>query len=212
MTLAHINSWIFDLDNTLYKGDDIFFSQIIGNITKYISRYLALHPTEARILQKQYLEEYGTSLSGLMAVHGMDPADFLDYVHDVDLEMLKPDPRLYAGLEALPGKKYMFTNGSRGHARNIGEHLGIYKLFDGIFAIEDVDYIPKPKRSAYEKFLTEYDIDPTCALMAEDTPHNLEVPKDMGMATLLIAPDGGELPHYVDMQTFDLPAWLQVFT
>ena len=211
MNLKHIDTWIFDLDNTLYRGDDIFFSQIVGNITKYISRYLALHPTEARILQKQYLAEYGTSLSGLMAVHGMDPADFLDYVHDVDLEMLKPDPRLYAGLAALPGKKYMFTNGSRGHAKNIGEHLGIYKLFDGVFAIEDVDYRPKPKRSAYEIFIAEFGIDPTRALMAEDTVQNLKVPKDMGMATLYIAPDGTELPDYVDMQTYDLPAWLQIF-
>jgi putative hydrolase of the HAD superfamily len=216
MNLAHLNTcidtWIFDLDNTLYRGDDIFFSQIVGNITKYISRYLALHPTEARILQKQYLKEYGTSLSGLMAVHGMDPADFLDYVHDVDLEMLKPDPRLYAGLAALPGKKYMFTNGSRGHAKNIGEHLGIYKIFDGVFAIEDVDYTPKPKRSAYEKFIAEFGINPKRALMAEDTAQNLKVPKDMGMTTLLIAPDGTDIPRYVDMQTYDLPAWLQMFS
>ena len=211
MNLSHINAWIFDLDNTLYRADNQVFAQIIDNITKYISRYLALHPTEAFILQKQYLAEYGTSLSGLMAVHGMDPADFLNYVHDVDLEMLKPDPLLYAGLDALPGKKYMFTNGSRGHAKNIGEHLGIYKLFDGVFAVEDVDYTPKPKRSAYEKFIKTFDIDPAGALMAEDSVHNLKVPKDMGMATLYIAPDGSELPDYVDMQTYDLPAWLQMF-
>lgn len=211
MPLSHINAWIFDLDNTLYRGDDAFFSQIVDKITQYISRYLALHPTEARILQKQYLAQYGTSLSGLMAVNGMDPVDFLDYVHDVDLDMLKPDPRLYKGLDALPGKKYIFTNGSRGHAKNIGEHLGIYKLFDGVFAVEDMDYTPKPKRSAYEKFVKTFDIDPARALMAEDTVHNLKVPKDMGIATLYIAPDGSELPNYVDMQTYDLPAWLQMF-
>ncbi len=211
MYLSHINAWIFDLDNTLYRGDDAFFAQIVDKITQYISRYLALQPTEARILQKQYLAEYGTSLSGLMAVNGVDPAEFLDYVHDVDLDLLKPDPRLYSGLEALPGKKYIFTNGSRGHAKNIGEHLGIYKLFDGVFAVEDMDYIPKPKRSAYEKFVKTFDIDPTRALMAEDTVHNLKVPKNMGMATLYIAPNGSELPAYVDMQTYDLPAWLQMF-
>ena len=208
VNFSHINAWIFDLDNTLYRGDDILFSQMAGKITQYISRYLALHPTDARILQKQYLTEYGTSLSGLMAVHGMDPTDFLDYVHDVDLAMLKPDPRLYESLAVLPGKKYMFTNGSRGHARNIGEHLGVYKLFDGIFAIEDAGYIPKPKRSAYEKFIKEFDIDPARAFMAEDTPHNLEIPKAMGMATLLIAPEGREIPDYVDIQTYDLPTWL----
>lgn len=211
MDLSHIDTWIFDLDNTLYPGDDQVFAQIIDKITQYISRYLALHPTEARILQKQYLAEYGTSLSGLMALHGMDPADFLDYVHDVDLDMLRPDPRLYAGLDALPGKKYIFTNGSRGHAKNIGEHLGIYQLFDGVFAVEDMDYTPKPKRSAYEKFIAAFNIDPARALMAEDTVHNLRVPKDMGMTTLYVAPDGSERPNYVDMQTYDLPAWLQMF-
>ncbi|MCF6274472.1 MAG: pyrimidine 5'-nucleotidase [Robiginitomaculum sp.] len=211
MNLAHIDTWVFDLDNTLYRGDDAFFVQIVDKITQYISRYLALQPTEARILQKQYLAEYGTSLSGLMAVNGMDPAEFLDYVHDVDLDLLKPDPRLYSGLYALPGKKYIFTNGSRGHAKNIGEHWGIYKLFDGVFAVEDMDYTPKPKRSAYEKFIKTFDIDPARALMAEDTVQNLKVPKDMGMATLYIAPNGSELPDYVDMQTYDLPAWLQMF-
>ncbi len=211
MNLAHIDTWVFDLDNTLYRGDDAFFVQIVDKITQYISRYLALQPTEARILQKQYLAEYGTSLSGLMAVNGMDPAEFLDYVHNVDLDLLKPDPRLYSGLDALPGKKYIFTNGSRGHAKNIGEHLGIYKLFDGVFAVEDMDYTPKPKRSAYEKFIKTFDIDPARALMAEDTVQNLKVPKDMSMATLYIAPNGSELPDYVDMQTYDLPAWLQMF-
>ena len=124
----HINSWVFDLDNTLYRADNAFFAQIVDNITKYISRYLALHRTDARILQKQYLAEYGTSLSGLMAVHGMDPADFLDYVHDVDLGFLKPDPSLYAGLDALPGKKYIFTNGSRGHAK-ISESIWVFTIY-----------------------------------------------------------------------------------
>ena len=211
MPHPYINSWIFDLDNTLYRADNAVFSQIVDKITDYISRYLALQPTEARILQKQYLAEYGTSLSGLMAVHGMDPADFLDYVHDIDLDMLKPNPQLYAGLAALTGKKYLFTNGSRGHAKNIGEHLGIYKLFDGVFGIEDVDYIPKPKPSAYEKFIRSFDIDPHHALMAEDTPHNLRVPKEMGMTTLYIAPNGSGIPDYVDMQTDDLAQWLQLY-
>ena len=93
-SLGHIRNWIFDLDNTLYRADVEFFSQIDRKMTAFISRYLALQPNEARLIQKDYLAEYGTSLSGLMAVHGMDPAEFLDYVHDVDLSMLAPDPKL----------------------------------------------------------------------------------------------------------------------
>jgi len=99
--LSHIRHWIFDLDNTLYRADANFFGQIDQKITAYISRYLALQPGEARLLQKEYLAEYGTSLSGLMAVHGMDPAEFLDYVHDVDLEALKPDPQLRSKSSAI---------------------------------------------------------------------------------------------------------------
>jgi hypothetical protein len=109
--LAHIQNWIFDLDNTLYRADAEFFSQIDKKMTAYISRYLALLPDKARIVQKEFLAEYGTSLSGMMAVHGMDPAEFLDYVHDVDLHMLEPDPQLREYIKALPGRKFIFTNG-----------------------------------------------------------------------------------------------------
>ena len=206
--VMHVENWVFDLDNTLYRAHGEFFTQIVDNITKYISRYLAMHLTEARILQKQYLREYGTSLSGMMAVHGMDPADFLDYVHDVDLASLKPNPELYKGLERLPGRKFIYTNGSRGHAKNIAGHLGIWDLFDGVFAIEDGDYIAKPKPQPYAKFIKEFDINPHTALMAEDSPLNLEVPRALGMQTLLVAPPQMGTPEYVDYQTNDLPKWL----
>ena len=222
MPVSHVTDWIFDLDNTLYRGDVNFWAQMDKKITAYISRYLALHPTEARILQKQYLAEYGTSLSGLMAVHGMDPADYLDYVHDVDLDILQPDPRLRTGLQALPGRKFIFTNGSRGHAKNIGEHLQVYDLFDGVFALEDADYTPKPKRPPYEVFNEMFGIDPARAIMVEDSARNLAVPKDMGMVTLLVTSDedwshepietrpisSENLPDFVDLHTDDLPGWL----
>lgn len=219
--LSRVDSWIFDLDNTLYRGDVEFFSQIDKRMTAYISRYLALQPTEARILQKEYLAEYGTSLSGLMAVHGMDPAEFLDYVHDVDLEMLRPDPKLREGIKRLPGRKFIFTNGSQGHAKNVGTHLNVYDLFDGIFGIEDVDYVPKPKRSPYIKFCDYFDIDPAKAIMFEDSVRNLEVPKHMGMATVLVAsnidwfydnaaenPVSENSDEWVDYATDDLAGWL----
>jgi len=218
--------WIFDLDNTLYRADVSFFSQIDKKITAFISRYLALQTTDARILQKEYLAEYGTSLSGLMAVHGMDPAEYLDYVHDVDLSLLKPDPQLRAGIKALSGEKYIFTNGSKGHAKNIGTHLGLFDLFDGTFGIEDVDYIPKPKRSGYVKFCDVFDIDPARAVFFEDNVRNLEVPKYMGMKTVLVTSDadwsdepeitrpagGTTKADWVDYVTDDLPGWLAANT
>ena len=220
--LSHIQNWIFDLDNTLYRADAEFFSQIDKKITSFISRYLALQPEKARYVQKEFLAEYGTSLSGMMAVHGMDPAEFLDYVHDVDLHMLDPDPQLRKYIKALPGRKFIFTNGSKGHARNVAGHLNLFDLFDGHFGIEDVDYVPKPKRSSYIKFCDVFDIDPETAIFFEDSVRNLEAPKYMGMRTVLVTSDEdwGHEPEitrpagsttkadYVDYITKDLTAWL----
>ena len=220
--LAHIQNWIFDLDNTLYRADAEFFSQIDLKITKFISRYLALQPDKARMVQKEFLIEHGTSLSGMMAVHGMDPAEFLDYVHDVDLHMLEPDPQLREYIKALPGRKFIFTNGSKGHARNVAGHLNLFDLFDGHFGIEDVDYVPKPKRSPYIKFCDVFDINPETAIFFEDNLRNLEVPKHMGMRTVLVTSDEdwGHEPEitrpagdttkadWVDYMTKDLAGWL----
>jgi len=220
--LAHIQNWIFDLDNTLYRADAEFFSQIDLKITNYISRYLALQPNKARLVQKEFLAEYGTSLSGMMAVHGMDPGEFLDYVHDVELHMLDPDPQLREYIKALPGRKFIFTNGSKGHARNVAGHLNLFDLFDGHFGIEDVDYVPKPKRSPYIKFCDVFDIDPETAIFFEDSVRNLEVPKHMGMRTVLVTSDEdwGHEPEvtrpagsttkadWVDYTTNDLTGWL----
>ena len=220
--LGHIQNWIFDLDNTLYRADVEFFSQIDKKMTSFISRYLALQPNEARMIQKEYLAEYGTSLSGLMAVHGMDPAEFLDYVHDVDLSMLKPDPKLRSYIQALPGRKFIFTNGSKSHARNVASHLNLFDLFDGSFGIEDGDYVPKPKRSPYIKFCDIFEIDPKTAIFFEDGLRNLEVPKHMGMTTVLVTSEAdwsnepeitrpaGKFTHadYVDYITNDLTHWL----
>jgi len=220
--LDHIQNWIFDLDNTLYRGDVEFFGQIDRKMTTFVSRYLQLNPVNARALQKEYLAEYGTTLSGLMAVHGMDPAEFLDYVHDVDLSPLQPDPQLRTAIKALPGRKFIFTNGSRGHAKNIASHLNLWDLFDGSFGVDDVDYIPKPQRSPYVKFCDSFDINPQTAVMFEDSLRNLKVPKEMGMATVLVT-SGADWSHepeaacpasahttaqWVDYITGDLPQWL----
>lgn len=220
--ISHVQNWIFDLDNTLYRADAEFFSQIDKKITSFISRYLALQPQKARYVQKEFLAEYGTSLSGMMAVHGMDPAEFLDYVHDVDLHVLKPDPQLREYIQALPGRKFIFTNGSKGHAKNVAGHLNLFDLFDGSFGIEDVDYVPKPKRSPYIKFCDVFDIDPETAIFFEDSVRNLEVPKHMGMRTVLVTSDEdwGDEPEvtrpagsttkaeWVDYTTNDLTRWL----
>ncbi len=220
--LGHIQNWIFDLDNTLYPADADFFSQIDKKMTGFISRYLGLDREKARALQKEYLVEYGTSLSGLMAVNGMDPAAFLEDVHDVDLSMLSPDPLLRAHIQALPGRKFIYTNGSRGHAKNVASHLNLFDLFDGSFGIESADYIPKPRREPYDKFCAVFDIDPKSAIFFEDNLRNLKAPKDMGMHTVLLTsnedfshepaavrPAGAQGgASFVDDITHDLTSWL----
>jgi len=220
--LSHIESWIFDLDNTLYPADVEFFNQIVVKIEKYVSRYLSLESEAALHLQKEYLTEYGTTLSGMMAVHGMDPAPFLDYVHDVDLNFLEPDPALRENIAALSGKKYIFTNGSKAHARNVGTHLNLFDLFDGHFGVEDTGYIPKPKRHAYDVFLDVFEVNPTKAIFFEDNLRNLEVPKQLGMKTVLVVSNedwshepeaarpsnGVNTPGFVDYVTSDLAGWL----
>jgi putative hydrolase of the HAD superfamily len=221
--LSHIKSWVFDLDNTLYPADVEFFSQIVRKIERYVARYLSLEPEAALHLQKEYLTEYGTTLSGMMAVHGMDPAPFLDYVHDVDLGFLKPNAALRENISTLPGKKYIFTNGSKAHAKNVASHLNLFDLFDGHFGVEDTGYIPKPKAHAYDVFLKVFDIDPKSAIFFEDNLRNLEVPKQLGMRTVLVVSDedwsqepeaarpaGGTISaDFVDYVTHDLAGWLK---
>lgn len=218
----HIDTWIFDLDNTLYSADMAFFGQIDKKMTQYVSRYLTLQPDEARMVQKQYLVEYGTTLSGLMAVNGMDPAEFLDYVHDVDLAMLRPNPALRRAIQALPGRKFIFTNGSKGHARNVASHLELFDLFDGSYGIEDGHYVPKPNHATYKTFNKIFDVDPAQSAFFEDNARNLYVPNEMGMRTILVTSEADfshepeavrpgllqEHSSHIHHVTKDLAAWL----
>ncbi len=224
MNVSKIDTWIFDLDNTLYRADGSFFADLGEKMTRYISRHLALTKEEAMDLQERYLHSYGATLSGLIDIHGLDPAPFLDYVHDVDLSVLTPEPALREAIAALPGRKLIFTNGSRGHIKNVTDYLNLADLFDGGFAIEDAHYVPKPNRSAYDTFNDVFDIDPSRSIFFEDTLRNLEVPKQMGMQTVFVTADGDAAPdtlwvnrpdgsarqaNWVDAVTDDLSGWLQ---
>jgi putative hydrolase of the HAD superfamily len=220
--LAGRAHWIFDLDNTLYRADANFFGQIDKKMTDFISRHFDMETEDASQLRKDYWAEYGTTLSGLMAVHDLDPAEFLDYVHDVDLSLLSPDPELRRQISRLEGRRLIFTNGSKAHARNVGSLLNLFDLFDGSFGIEDANFMPKPKRAPYEIFNKAFDVDPRRAVFFEDNIQNLEVPKQMGMTTVLVVSDedfsnapevvrpSGQTAKadWVDYVTNDLPLWL----
>lgn len=186
---ADVSSYIFDLDNTLYPAECNLFSQIDARMTGFIERMLDLDPVAARKLQKDLYRDHGTTLSGLMKEHDIDPQDFMAYVHDIDLTHLAPNDDLRAAICALDGRHYIFTNGSVKHAENVAGKLGILDLFDGIFDVSHADYTPKPHAPAYQAFLKKFDITPARAAMFEDIPDNLKVPHALGLTTVLVQSD-----------------------
>lgn len=183
---SRTDCWIFDLDNTLYPAECNLFLQVDQRMGEFISRYLGIPFADARRLQKDYYRKFGTTLSGLMAVHNLDPKDFLDYVHDIDVSVVPEAPELGEAIAALPGRKYIFTNGSRGHAERVAGKLGILDRFDGVFDIGAAAYVPKPSPEAYDRFLKAFGAAGERAAMFEDMPHNLEAPHALGMATVLV--------------------------
>jgi putative hydrolase of the HAD superfamily len=184
---AHVEAWVFDLDNTLYPADCDLFSQIDQRMGEFIMQSLGLPLDEAQALRESYYYQHGTTLAGLVRLHGVSPDDFLDYVHDIDLGAVLPSPALAAALQALPGRKFIFTNGSRKHAEAVTERLGVTGQFDDICDIHALDYIyPKPMREAYERFASAHLVVPHRAAMFDDLPHNLETAHGLGMTTVLV--------------------------
>lgn len=206
--------WVFDLDNTLYPRDCDLFAQIDVKMKTFVSDLLGIDYDEAYKIQKQYFREHGSTLRGLMDNHGLPPKEFLDFVHDIDVTPVPPNPRLDDILHRLDGRKIVFTNGSVTHAENVMKRLGITHHFEGIFDIHAADYLPKPDRSAYDKFVREYDVDPNRAVMLEDIARNLEPAHAMGMTTVWIRSDhdhsamgaeGDHIHHTID----ELVPWLE---
>ncbi|RZJ02916.1 MAG: pyrimidine 5'-nucleotidase [Brevundimonas sp.] len=184
--LRRIRSWIFDLDDTLYPPESQFMRLIQQRINDYVVRTSGLPADEAMVVQKNYLNEYGTSLAGLMAHYRIDPHDFLAEVHDVPLDVLKPDPGLRAALERLDGPRIVFTNGSKAHAERVIERLALADLFDGLFSLEDADLIPKPDPRTFARMTERFGVAPESAAFFEDTVRNLQPAHAIGMTTVLV--------------------------
>ncbi len=211
----HIDTWIFDLDNTLYHADTDVFAQVDQRMTAFIGELLDLDPVAARKVQKDYLHAHGTTLSGLMQEHGMAPEPFLSFVHDIDVSMLRPDRALGAVLAALPGKRFIYTNGSVSHAENVLAQLEITSVFHDIFDIHAAGYVPKPRIEPYERLVARGAFDPGCAAMFEDIHRNLKAPHTLGMTTVWVrsaipddGPGDGETHTHVHHQTDNLLGFL----
>ena len=184
--LKKIKYWLFDLDNTLYSGDTKVFDQVDQKMSFFISKKLKVSVEEAKKIQKNYFHEYNTTLNGMIKNHKIDAEEFLEFVHDVDLNFLKKDLNLQNELTNLTGKKYIFTNGSKAHASNVTKRIGIQNLFDGVFDIVDSDFIPKPSIEPYEKIIQKYGIDPKYCIFIEDIARNLKPAYELGMKTVWI--------------------------
>jgi putative hydrolase of the HAD superfamily len=217
---AHVETWVFDLDNTLYPHHANLWEQVDNRITTWIASYFGVDGLTARALQKHYYKLYGTSLRGLMIDEGIQPDQFLDFAHDIDHSPLAPDPSLGLALAALPGRKLIFTSGSRKHAEAVTRRLGCEAHFEDVFDIVAADFLPKPAAVTYERFLQRHGVDPRKAAMFEDLSRNLEVPHALGMATVLVVPRGSKTVEREDWElcgrgeahvhhvTDDLPAFL----
>lgn len=212
--LDDADTWIFDLDNTLYPATCNLFDQVDKKMGAFISAYLDIDPAEARVIQKRYFREHGTTLNGMMTHHGMDPAEFLAYVHDIDYSPVQRNEDLVHAVQRLPGRKVIFTNGTVAHAKSVLDRLGIHDEFEVFFDIVASDYVPKPNPAPYDKLLAAHDIDPKRAVMLEDIARNLEHPAALGMMTVWVRTDhdwshdgtgeGDHIHHVTD----DLAEWL----
>jgi putative hydrolase of the HAD superfamily len=218
---AQVETWVFDLDNTLYPHHLNLWQQVDARIRDFIAAFLAVGAEEAYRVQKDYYRRYGTALRGLMIEHGIAPDDFLEFVHAIDHSPLEPNPALGAAIERLEGRKLILTNGTRKHADRVMERLAIGRHFDGVFDIIAAELEPKPLPQTYDRFLAAHAVDPTRTAMFEDLARNLEVPHALGMTTVLVLPagtspvfrqdwelEGREAPH-VDHLTDDLTGFLQ---
>jgi len=148
--LKSIKHWIFDLDNTLYSGKTRVFEQVSKKMSEYISKKLNVSTTEAKEIQKNYFHEYNTTLNGMIKNHKIDADEFLEFVHNIDIDFLKKDLILGEELKKLDGKKIIFTNASRKHALNVTKRIGIDHYFDDIFDIIDSEFVPKPAIQSYK--------------------------------------------------------------
>ena len=209
---AHVESWIFDLDNCLYPHGTDLFRLIDERMGTYVGRLLGVGPEDARRVQKELFHAHGATLAGLMREHGVDPHDFLGFVHDIDLARLTADPALVAALDRLPGRKFVFTNADERYARRVLDRLGLANAFDGMHDIHAMGYVPKPQPASYAALCARHRIDPQRALFADDMVRNLAPAKALGMTTVWIdngsEQAGAEAADHIDHVAGDVAAWL----
>ena len=210
---SHIDHWIFDLDNVLYPAECDLFALIDIKMGEYVAQLLGCDLIEARTVQKSYFHDHGTTLAGLMHHHAIAPQEFLDYVHDIEMDRLSPSPALRAAIEALPGEKLVFTNADRPYAERVLERRGLDGVFHQMHDILDTQLVPKPQTAAYASMVAATGVNPKRSLFVEDMARNLHPAKDLGMTTIWVN-TGAEWagrehdPAYIDHEISELESWV----
>ena len=214
----NIDTWVFDLDNTLYSADSGIFQQVATLMGKFVAKHLNINIKKAKEIQRKYYKKHGTTLRGLMDNHGVDPDYFLEEVHKLDYSIVSPNYKLTENLENLHGRKFIFTNANKKHADSILDKLQIANLFEGIFDIKMANYIPKPEIQTYEKLIETYNINPNKTIMFDDIAKNLVPASEKGFTTVWInvghenfSDDIASSKKYLDHQTKELSIWVSNF-
>lgn len=211
--LPEIDTWVFDLDNTLYPAACNLFDQVDVRIGAFVAKTLGCPADQARVVQKDYLKRYGTTLRGLMVEHQLDPSDYLNFVHDIDVTRVAANPVLDDAIARLPGRKLVFTNGTVAHAQRVMDRLGVTRHFEAVFDIHAAAYVPKPEPVVYDQLLRQYAISPKRAVLFEDMARNLKPAHDLGMTTVWVRVDSpwaqpGDDRSHIHHETDDLTQFL----
>ena len=211
----NVDTWIFDLDNTLYSADSGIFQQVSELMGKFVSKHLNIDIKEAKKIQRKYYKKHGTTLRGMMDNHGVDPDTFLNEVHQLDYSIVEPDQKLNEELDKLRGKKIIYTNANLQHVNQVLSRLELTNMFDDIFDIKMADYIPKPELNPYKQFIDKFNINTSCAIMFDDIAKNLVPAKDLGFTSVWInagyenfSDDIASSRGSLDYETKDLSSFL----
>ena len=210
-----IDTWIFDLDNTLYSAESGIFQQVHELMGKFVSRELGIDIKTAKTIQKKYFKQHGTTLRGLMDNHGVNPDIFLKEVHNLDYSIVKPNNKLNNELAKLKGRKIIFSNANKEHVDQILKKLNLTDMFDKIFDIKSANYIPKPEIKPYREIIEKYKIEPRKAIMFDDIAKNLVPAKNVGFTSVWIdigyeniSDNIESSKNYLDFKTNDLTLFL----
>jgi putative hydrolase of the HAD superfamily len=188
---------LFDLDNTLYPQECGLFRLIEERIKEFLRVRLGLTQKDAAALRRRYIREYGFTLVGLMKHNCVDPDDYLEFVHEVDVEgVLAEDKGLARLMSRIPLTKVIVTNGTKRHAQRVIRSLGIEPFFSHIYDITFMQYCPKPHLSTFRRVLDHLGVAAEECLMLDDHPPTIAAAKALGMTTVYVGKAAEAEAHY----------------